>query len=315
VLTKVGLDHVEFLGDTLEKITREKCGILRKGLGVVVDGSNDQVVLDIVKERVKELGTDDNMLHGSDKMYNAKLDDVAEQLGLARHQRQNIYTAWVATKAALQSSRLPTPKSRSSTSIQGIVDNLATLISQAQSSLPGRLQHLKLPISLLPSPTSAQPKILLDGAHNLDSAKALSEYFLTSYRKKSESMTFLIAMKDDKDIDAILQTLIRDGDHVITTGFGAVDGMPWVHSMAPRILAERVKKLTSGKVICCEDEDGFTEQPDERRDRVKSVLQMAVAVAIDAADGDTVNTRLCITGSLYLVGDVLRRIRNEESAN
>ncbi|KAK5256123.1 folylpolyglutamate synthase, partial [Exophiala xenobiotica] len=57
VLAKVGLDHTEFLGDTVEKVAREKTGIFKAGVPVVVDGSNTPEVLDVVRERMAALGS------------------------------------------------------------------------------------------------------------------------------------------------------------------------------------------------------------------------------------------------------------------
>ena len=42
VITSIGLDHTEILGDTIEKIAGEKAGIIKKGVPVFFDGSDER---------------------------------------------------------------------------------------------------------------------------------------------------------------------------------------------------------------------------------------------------------------------------------
>ncbi|HIG95552.1 TPA: bifunctional folylpolyglutamate synthase/dihydrofolate synthase [Candidatus Woesearchaeota archaeon] len=52
VLTDIGLDHMHILGDTVEKITLEKCGIIKERIDVVT--SNDHAVLEIIKKTCEQ---------------------------------------------------------------------------------------------------------------------------------------------------------------------------------------------------------------------------------------------------------------------
>ena len=54
VITNIGLEHQQFLGDTLEKITSEKAGIIKHGKPVVV-GRADGVVREVIEEQAKRL--------------------------------------------------------------------------------------------------------------------------------------------------------------------------------------------------------------------------------------------------------------------
>jgi dihydrofolate synthase/folylpolyglutamate synthase len=54
VITSISLDHTEFLGDTIDKIASEKAGIIKKGIPVVFDGTN-QEASQVIKNRAKEL--------------------------------------------------------------------------------------------------------------------------------------------------------------------------------------------------------------------------------------------------------------------
>ena len=55
VITSISLDHVEYLGDTIEKIAGEKAGIMKKGVPVIFDGNRKEAA-EVIKARAEELG-------------------------------------------------------------------------------------------------------------------------------------------------------------------------------------------------------------------------------------------------------------------
>ena len=55
VITKIGLDHCDWLGDTVEKIAAEKAGIIKEGVPIAL-GKNDPEVIAVVKTRASEVG-------------------------------------------------------------------------------------------------------------------------------------------------------------------------------------------------------------------------------------------------------------------
>lgn len=56
VITRIGLDHCEWLGDTVEAIALEKAGIIKPGVPVVL-GANDKSVVEAVKAKADSLGS------------------------------------------------------------------------------------------------------------------------------------------------------------------------------------------------------------------------------------------------------------------
>ena len=56
VITSIGLDHMEYLGDTVEQIAGEKAGIIVPGVPVIYDG-NDQKAAKVIRERAQELNS------------------------------------------------------------------------------------------------------------------------------------------------------------------------------------------------------------------------------------------------------------------
>ncbi|KAK4937725.1 hypothetical protein LTR28_009762 [Elasticomyces elasticus] len=157
---------------------------------------------------------------------------------------------------------------------------------------PGRLQKINIVDLLdLHGGASVPPcGVLLDGAHNEQSAKALGDYVDALYGENT-CRVWLIAMSKGKDISTIIGHLIRTGDRVVATRFGAVDGMPWVQAVDP---AELLNVLNSeNQPVICTDADNALD-----------ALKKAVDIACE------VRGPLIIAGSLYLAGDVLRLLRD-----
>jgi folylpolyglutamate synthase len=138
------------------------------------------------------------------------------------------------------------------------------------TSWPGRLQWMDI----------NSHKVLLDGAHNPQAAKLLGEYIDKNVRGES-GVTYIMAFSDGKEVEEILCELVRPVDRIIITSFGLVEGMPWVK---PKDCAQ-VKSVANT----------FTENVEIIEDN---------AEALNWVDNSTV-----ICGSLYLVGDVLRQLR------
>ncbi|KEF56346.1 uncharacterized protein A1O9_07927 [Exophiala aquamarina CBS 119918] len=323
VLAKVGLDHTEFLGSTLKEIAREKCGIFKRGVPVVVDESNDEVVKDVVKQKLDELDPGTTATPPTTTTTTAEcglwfrlpatqaavLDSLTiRALGLADHQRQNLSTAYTAyyiaeqqqnpssSKGPLDPTPIPEPFAQR---IRSTIQHLPALIQNAHASIRGRLEWLTLPAHLLPSEPRGKEhfsiRALVDGAHNPQSAAALATHIDRNVRRQralqGRPLTWVLAMKRGKEIDTILHTLIHDGDNVVACSFGPVDGMPWVESLSAAELADQARALTSGRV------EGAPKNGD-----VAAAIQRAVTLA------ERGRGHICIAGSLYLVSDVLRLV-------
>ncbi|KAK5194757.1 folylpolyglutamate synthase [Exophiala xenobiotica] len=306
VLAKVGLDHTEFLGDTIEKVAREKTGIFKAGVPVVVDGSNAPEVLDVLRERMAALGSSEGGPFVLDEQQSSVLlSKSVARLGLAKHQEQNLRTAWTAyclaeqRMADLKSQDEAEPGINSMHNVDRTEKKISELIRLAQTSLRGRLEWLTIPAHFLPSgldDRQTQAKFLLDGAHNPQSAHALASYVDTNVRGTSGQVTWVLAVKNGKEVRKILSILLRPEDNVVTCSFGPVDGMPWVKSMDAVALAEIVTESSPAAGIVEAAESGS----------VKAAITKAVKIAGQGP--------ICIAGSLYLVGDVLRMMRDAEEA-
>ncbi|KXJ87718.1 Mur ligase [Microdochium bolleyi] len=265
VVSKIGLDHQSFLGNTLAEIALHKAGIMRRDVPCVADPSNADTVLGVIRQHAAETGAP---LRLADPSSSPLVSELADEL--EPHQRQNLACAHTAFQ-------LLYPE----------FDSIPPLANAVRGmNWPGRLQ--KLSIEAI---TGRNAKVVLDGAHNPQSAEVLSAYVEKHLRPTSKSVTWVLAASAGKDIHEILGLILHPEDSVITVEFGPVDGMPWVKSMDSRQIMDVAKSV--GVVRA--------EKQEPARD-LKAALSRASSIANEGP--------LVIAGSLYLVSDVLRLLRH-----
>ncbi|KAK8021275.1 dihydrofolate synthetase fol3 protein [Apiospora arundinis] len=269
VISKIGLDHQAMLGNTLEEIALQKAGIMRAGVPCVVDASNPQNVLDVFESHSKQTGA--SLIHASPES-----SEFARSFPSAfePHQIQNLTAAYEAFKLAY-------PQYAQSADI--------LMPAIVNMKWRGRLQTLDI------TPLVKQPReVLLDGAHNSQSAKVLADYVNKRYRvgHPPRPVTWVLAASDGKDFAEVSRHLIRPGDAVAVVEFGPVDGMPWVKAMKTDALLKTMHLEESSA------------QHNGHQDTLGSIKW-----AVETAAGGP----LVIAGSLYLVSDVLRLLRDEET--
>lgn len=269
VISKIGLDHQSFLGNTIEEIALHKAGILRPGIPCVLDKSNPPAVQRVVEDYAKTIGTD-VILSSTESSF---LDELSQE-NFEPHQWQNLACAYTAFHLAY--TKLQSPLHRLSSAIQNM-------------NWPGRLQELEIR-----SLTSRTEPVLLDGAHNVQSAEVLGSYVNGRLRKQGDRVTWILGASRGKELEGILKPLLHPADVVAAVQFGAVEGMPWVEAMpAHEILAVAAASGVDSTRLYNAAED------------ISSALRWAAT----AADGGPV----VIAGSLYLVSDVLRLLRTAEN--
>ncbi|KAL1953255.1 hypothetical protein VTO42DRAFT_3343 [Malbranchea cinnamomea] len=278
VIAKIGYDHQAMLGDTIEKISGEKAGILKKGVPCFVDGSNIAVVQEVIETQANKVGSTATFVRPADVVrVFPTLQQRFEELELEPHQQSNLSCAIMALRETLSQIRpeLSLPK-------------LFPFIPAVPRA--GRLQQINLePLIVRDRP------ILLDGAHNPQSASVLSSYVDRKFRPLHQNVTWVVAASQGKDIDGLFRCLIQPGDRVAVVEFGPVQGMPWVRSVKASNLLEILRRCVPGI--------GAT------REFGKNLTQ-----ALDWASTVSPEKPLVVAGSLYLVSDILRLQRGLSSA-
>ena len=275
VIAKIGVDHQSLLGNSIEAIAREKGGIMKRGVPCVIDGTNCPKVLRVLQARASEpaVGAPAVIVSPDEtvKRY-PQLSSVFQKLDSEPHQRANMCCAVAAVRIAIS-------KLRPTESVESLIPRLCDV------KWLGRLQNL-----VIEPLTGRKEPVLVDGAHNPQSAQALANYVDRKLRRRFDSsITWVIAASRGKDLAQLFHPLIKAGDCVATASFGPVDGMPWVHAADPAELAACVQSIGGiGKVASF--------GPD-------------LVAALDWAGKTAQGGPLVVAGSLYLVSDLLRCLR------
>ena len=202
VITNISMDHMDILGDTLQKIAFEKAGIIKKNTPVIIGEYQEevkQVFIDKAKEQNAELTFATNQWHYKDsKIVNGKREieiyDKEKGLNLAldltgTYQIKNIKTV-LSTVNQLKKKGFE---------IDDAV--LISALSQVKklTGLMGRWQTL-----------AENPLVICDTGHNEDGIKeVLNNINLTKF----DHLHFVIGMVKDKDISKILSFLPTDATY------------------------------------------------------------------------------------------------------
>lgn len=248
VITKIGLDHTAVLGDTIEQITAEKCGII-KNAPVITSFNQAEKAMEILgsynpiipqKSQLEILKSD---ITGNTYIYKG----VKYKTSLiGEHQIENSLIV------------IETVKNCGIDIADEIVQK-----SLCETYFPARLEVI-----------SQKPLVVLDGAHNPDGAKALTE-FLKRYNGK---VSAIIGMMKDKDVDTVLKTTLP---YIYKAVAVRVENMP--RSITATELCDKISKYTSCEVA-------------ESYDKALDILKNEEAIFV--------------FGSLYLASQIREKLKN-----
>jgi dihydrofolate synthase/folylpolyglutamate synthase len=207
IITNIGLDHVAMLGDTLEKIAKEKAGIISEGIPVIIGKYQKEtapVFKTIAKEKKSKVYFADRNLrlktvaytidkqefsvrHANNKLWYKNLN-----LGLGgRFQRENLRTALAAIKN--MNARFSIFKLLDS-SIQKGCKHVSTL-----TQMQGRWQTIGI-----------NPRVLCDSGHNLEGLeRTLHEIKELNFHHYH----FVIGFTREKELDEILKIFPNDATY------------------------------------------------------------------------------------------------------
>jgi dihydrofolate synthase len=271
VISKVGLDHQSLLGYSLNAIASEKAGIMKEGVPCVVDGTSENAVLQVLLGHAETAKTTLSLVTPETTVNTIKLlNPFFRNLHMASHQQTNLLVAVEAFKAIELSLVRKTP-----------LDELLKIIPS--TTWPGRLQTIDLRPIL-----GQEMAVLIDGAHNTQAANALSIYVEDVFRHQFESVTWILAATEGKNVTELVRCLVKPQDKVIATKFGPVDGMPWVKPVESAEIVRSAKQVS----------EGITVTQTESIEPALRILRESPKLG-----------SVVIAGSLYLVSDVLRLLR------
>ena len=273
VITRIDFDHMQILGRTLPEIAREKAGILKRHVPAL---SVEQVpeVDAVLRETAEKLAAPFRVIN-KEIEFSSRFD-TSEALG--PHTRVCLLTE------TSQFMHLPVPLPGEHQTVNcGLALAAIDALKATGLSFPEVPLHEGLARTVTPGRMELlwkQPRILIDGAHNPASIKALMRS-VGAY-VPYDSMICIFGCCQDKDIPAMLRELALGGDKII---FTRARGTP--RAADP----QDMYKI-------------FTEQSG-KMSQVADTLAGALKLAIAAVGRDDL---ICITGSFYLAGEAKKHM-------
>ncbi len=202
VFAHIAMDHMQFLGDSVEKIAANKAGIIKEDTKVV-STIQEEAVERVLSNRCKELGITFDILREEEisrvkyslqgqsflldgEMYKTPL--------LGKHQIENAALAIKAIKLFKETKAYDGKKPVSEDKIKAGLLNTVWV---------GRFQII-----------SKKPLFVIDGAHNPDGARRLRQSVDIYFKDKKK--VYIVGMFRDKEVNEILSTMIEPDDVVLT---------------------------------------------------------------------------------------------------
>jgi dihydrofolate synthase / folylpolyglutamate synthase len=265
VITTIGLDHQQYLGDTCDVIAGEKAGIIKPGIPVVtgrIDGG-PRSVIEAVAQRAgaTAYALDRDFRTAGDSPARFAYHGVRRVYGdlscplRGRHQLDNAACALAALESADAS---------------GVTVSEASVRAGFRAvRWPGRLELVQ-----------RRPDILLDGAHNPQAADALVRYLAARHAARSSAdgqLIFVVGMMRDKDRPGVLARLAA------TPGISRF------------ILTRAAHPRAAEPADLARDSDGLG-----IRTEIAMSVREACTRAMSAATPDDI---ICVTGSLLVIGE------------
>ena len=271
VITPIGLEHRQYLGDTLEAIAAEKAGVIKPGM-VVVTTETTPVVLTLFEETCRrrgarlvraDEGTTVRVAPGRDRpkitVTTSRRAYPPFRLGLAGIHQVSNATAAIRLLEALSDIGIPVGS-------EAVVTGLSRVV------WPGRLELVRV---------GDRGKMLLDAAHNPAAAAALSTYLRTTF---PAGLPIVLGAMNDKDVGGIVAALAPCATRFVCTAPDTPRAIP------ANALAARVRQRAGSTPISAD-------------------VTSWRAVETAWRGSETV----CVTGSIFLVGELLSAIERSSS--
>ena len=266
VITNIGIDHTEFLGNTLAQIAAEKAGIMKPHVPCVIGESHPETPPIFIK-RARACG----ILEEGLETTNCRIW-LADQCGYMRKRRlkeapicqlqgeyqdKNTQTAFVALQVLRNVCNIEV-------SSRAIAEGFANVCDL--TGLRGRWEIL-----------SHQPLTICDTGHNSHGIRYVAEQLKGERQKAKGTLRIVLGMVNDKDIDDVLALLPEEATYYFTQP-------KTQRAMAAQELLARWEQMGRSHAVAIAD------------------VQQAVATAQQQATAEDI---IFIGGSNYLVGEVI----------
>jgi len=269
-IAPIGMDHTEFLGDTLTSIAGEKAAIIKRNVPVI-SAEQPAEAMAVIEGQASRMRAP---LHAAGEGWHVGVErgrlvyqddrglmDLAAPKLFGRHQFDNAGLA-IATLRAIETLKVPSAAFEA-----GIVN----------AEWPARMQRLSSGALVDQGPRGCE--IWLDGGHNADGGRVVAEALGDLEERVSRPLVVIVGMMANKDAGAFLANFAGLTRHIVAVAVPNQD-----NAMPPDRLADAARAL--GMRV-------------EISEGVEAALRALTRLAYE------VPPRILITGSLYLAGPVL----------
>ena len=271
IITRISIDHTDFLGDSLDKIAAEKAGILKRGVPAIV-ASQPRDALAVIERQAARLGVPLKLAGESwtatEERGRLVYQDETGLLDLpppklyGRHQFENAGLA-IAALRAIKNFTIPPA---------------AFDTGMVKAEWPARLHRLAQGrlVDLAP----AGSELWLDGGHNPDGGRAIAAALADLEERVSRPLVLIVGMLASKDCEGFLSNFAGLARRMIAVPVPGVET-----GLSATTVAETARAIGLSATT---------------RDSLTEALDAARKLDLDPPP------RILITGSLYLAGEVLR---------
>ena len=271
IITRISIDHTDFLGDSLDKIAAEKAGILKRGVPAII-ASQPRDALAVIERQAARLGVPLKVAGESwtatEERGRLVYQDETGLLDLpppklyGRHQFENAGLAIAALRAIKKF----------------VVPPAAYDAGMVKAEWPARLHRLGQGRLVDLAPPGSE--LWLDGGHNPDGGRAIAAALADLEERVSRPLVLIVGMLASKDCEGFLSNFA---------------------GLARRMIAIPVPGVETGL-------SATTVADTARAIGLSATTRDSVTEALDAARKLDLDPppRILITGSLYLAGEVLR---------
>ncbi|SHJ91235.1 dihydrofolate synthase / folylpolyglutamate synthase [Hathewaya proteolytica DSM 3090] len=244
VIAKVSMDHMDFLGNTIEKIAENKAGIIKKGCHVVSAAQSVEAEKVITKKAQQEKCKISYVANKKITLYKCELNKQVFSYDSYSKLEISMNGTFQLENAALSLEICKALKD------EGInISEQSIRYGLLDAKWPGRFSLI-----------SKNPTFIVDGAHNEDAsvklAQSIDKYF------KGKKVIYIMGILKDKEVEKIVQNTVRYADIIITVtppnNLRALDGhelqkiVSKYHKQV--IVAESVEKAVSMSYHMAEDD-------------------------------------------------------------
>lgn len=285
IIGPIDMDHMQWLGNTLEDIATEKAGIIKDNTTVIVGPQKTESVYNIIAEAATQKHNTHLLRDGEELEVISRLPAVGGQVATLKtplgtytdvpikmfgeHQSHNALAALAACEAILP--------------INGVLDGQILADAFSTVNIPGRIEVIR-----------NSPTVILDGAHNPHAIEHLVTAINENFAFKN--IVGVVSMMKDKQVETVLSILEPIFTQIVVTQNSNIGRV-----MPVEELAEIAKDVFG-----------------EDRVIVEPLLPNAIQTAVNNADvlddtGLGYGCGVVITGSFVTVGDARMLLKHEQN--